>query len=331
MLRSTPPKRFIFICGILTVLLLMAVISVSCSVFPMSSEARATAQQQTMDSIVMGMQQTNTVEAAIQSTIAQSIFQTLTAQPTPTPTITPTPIPAGATQVSAIDNQVLVYIPAGDFIMGADDSDIDHEKPKHTVYLDAFWIDQDQVTNAMYASCVNSGGCKYNVSDETNPRFKDPAFATHPVVYVFWQDAVDYCTWAGGRLPTEAEWEKAARGENGGTYPWGENPPDPGLANNKMAVGDTRPVGSYPNGASVYGVEDMGSNVREWVSDWYDPNYYSVSPRENPQGPASGEEKVLKGAAFGDPDSYTRPADRLKHVPGSPGINRGFRCVVPVQ
>jgi formylglycine-generating enzyme required for sulfatase activity len=249
----------------------------------------------------------------------------------PTPAATPLPTPTGTqnTLLSPVDGMTLVYIPAGEFIMGSVKYDRDletNEVPQHTVYLDAYWISRTQVTNAMYTRCVEAGVCQFSASDKTNPRYKDPAFANHPVVYIAWQAAEDYCEWTGGRLPTEAEWEKAARGTQGQKYAWGDAAPNADTVNTNNTIGDTTEAGQYPQGASPYGVLDMGGNVREWVWDWYDPYYYQYSPSSNPAGPISGEKKVLKGSSYSDSYRFARPANRLAHDPTSPGINRGFRC-----
>jgi formylglycine-generating enzyme required for sulfatase activity len=226
----------------------------------------------------------------------------------------------------------LVYIPAGEFKQGASPYDSDrepNEEPQRTVYLDAFWISKTQVTNNMFNACVNSSVCKHSASHQTNPRYLDPFYASHPVVYISWDMAQIYCQWTGGRLPTEAEWEKAARGTDGARYAWGEERPREKFVNIDNIFSTTTTVGLFPYGTSPYGALDMGGNVREWVSDWYDTDYYQYAPNSNPTGPASGEEKVLKGAAFSDSIRYARPSNRLKHEPKSPGAVRGFRCVYP--
>lgn len=292
----------------------------------------------------MGMLATQMwVQLSVEQTLAASI-PTATPEPTATPTLIPTPImrstpipaPADPANYTPVYNPVnlmeLAYIPEGNFRMGSNQNDSNreaNEEPQHTVFLDAFWISKTQVTNAMFTACVNAGVCRYSVSHTKNPNYLDPLFSSHPVIYIAWDMAQTYCDWTGGRLPTEAEWEKAARGPNGAKYPWGEDQPREKFVNVNNFIGNTTTVGLFPYGKSYYGALDMGGNVREWVSDWYDPYYYQYSPSSNPLGPESGEAKVLKGASFSDPIRYTRPANRLSHEPGSPGAVRGFRCVYP--
>jgi iron(II)-dependent oxidoreductase len=138
---------------------------------------------------------------------------------------------------------------------------------------------------------------------------------------------VTYCAWQGGRLPTEAEWEKASRLPDNRLFPWGNNPPAANQANINNLIGDTTDVNAYPKGKSYYRIFDLGGNVREWVMDWYQDTSYSGS--SNPVGPESGERKVLKGASYKDPIKFSRGSNRQSHLPYSPGINRGFRCVIP--
>jgi len=247
---------------------------------------------------------------------------------------------------SSVDGMPQVYIPAGTFHMGGFDvRAAPDEFPAHDVTLDAYWMDQIEVTNVMYQLCVSAGVCTLpqNLGTARKAKyFDDPAFKDYPVVYVTWGQAKSYCEWAGRRLPTEAEWERAARGDDMRTFPWGEDKADYRFANFNMLVTDTSRVGSYPLGASPFGVLDMAGNVAEWTNDIYRGNYYSVSPLENPQGPAEGSTffRVVRGGSLGDAEINIRVPKRssvlgsdLRAKKGSeeylgnfsPRI--GFRCV----
>ena len=218
----------------------------------------------------------------------------------------------------------MVYVPAGEFIMGSDEGDSD-ERPVHTVYLDAFYIDKYEVTNSQYRKCVEAGACDVPLVPSDTTYYDNADYAGHPVAYVSWNDALAYCQWAGKRLPTEAEWEKAARGTDGRTYPWGEGI-DCDLAQYNECGGRTVPVGSKPKGASPYGALDMAGNVWEWVADWYDSGYYSQSPGRNPPGPDSSESRVLRGGSWYYGADVARCADRFWRVPVYRGSIMGFRC-----
>jgi len=225
-----------------------------------------------------------------------------TAPPAPTaaPTTTPSGPSLGDTWTRPADGMVMVYVPAGEFEMGSMEGE-DNEQPVHTVAVDGFWIDQTDVTNAQFALCVAAGACDPPAKSRSYTHgsyYGNSAYDGYPVIYVSWRQAADYCEWAGGRLPAEAEWEYAARGSDGRTYPWGNSAPDCGKANYSGCVGDTTAVGSCPAGASWCGAQDLAGNVWEWVADWYESDYYSVSPYSNPPGPASGTSKVLRGGGW---------------------------------
>jgi len=261
---------------------------------------------------------------------------TKTPSPTEAPSPTETPLVGlGYTLTRPADEMVMVYVPEGEFSMGSNDG-LPDEQPVHTVYLDAYWMDQTEVTNGMYAMCVQAGACQLpsDSSSYTHPSYyANSQFADYPVIFVAWNDAQAYCAWADARLPTEAEWEKAARGESGFSYPWGNTYPTCSLANfwlsnGDACVGDTSAVGSYPTGASPYGALDMAGNVLEWVADWFGETYYGSSPSSNPTGPASGDSRMLRGGACYTDESVIRSAHRIYFSPDKHYNYIGFRCVL---
>jgi formylglycine-generating enzyme required for sulfatase activity len=226
-------------------------------------------------------------------------------------------------KTAPIDGMVQVYVPAGEFLMGKP-GEPDANSPQRTIYLDAYWIDQVEVSNALYEKCVQDGACGLPALNE-NPYYGKWVYRNYPVAYANWEQASVYCEWAGRRLPTEAEWEKAARGADGRKYPWGNEAPNPRYANYaESLIGEAVPVHRYPLGASPYGALNMVGNMREWVADWYSDSYYSEMPTINPTGPENGFERSLRGGAYDATDILA--AKRYKHQPQSAGLSRGFRC-----
>ena len=230
----------------------------------------------------------------------------------------------------------MILIPEGAFVMGSDDAIFDPMKPAHQVILDAYYIDKYEVTNSLYKACVDEGVCDQPVNPGV---YTDPQFAQYPVTFVKWQMAVDFCEWRGARLPTEAEWEKAARGTDERSYPWGNDFGD-GKANFCdakciLAAADkttddgyeeAAPVGSYSDGVSPYGVYDMAGNVWEWVADWADEEYYASSPKANPLGPEEGNLRVMRGGSWHDPQSVLYTYNRGAIPPSLIMNELGIRC-----
>ena len=299
-------------------------------------------------------------------TIAPTETLSPTERPSPTVVSSPTEIPfvvSGSTLRRLLDGMVMVYVPEGEFIMG-NDAGPTSEQPQHTVYLDGYWIDKTEVTNAMFALFVEATGYQTNAETQgaawvfegtgwseipgadwqhpQGPATHLTGLENHPVVNISWYDATAYCKWAGGRLSSEAEWEKAARGTDGRTYPWGEQEP----AGNLLDFGDvnlypdsadknvndgykfTAPVGSYPAGASPYGALDMAGNVWEWVNDWYRETYYRNAPTSNPPGPINGDGRVLRGGSWNHDGQDIRASMRIWVNPSDAIDNFGLRCSV---
>jgi len=235
----------------------------------------------------------------------------------PKPTATPVPPPP-----KAQSGGEMILIPAGEFTMGSDTGNAD-EKPVHKVFLAEYSIDKYETTNAQYAECVNAGKCTAPHETKSYTRdsyYGNPEFANYPVIYVDWNQAKSYCEFAGKRLPTEAEWEKAARGTDGRSYPWGNNEPNDTLLNYNWKVGDTTKVGSYPSGASPFGVLDMAGNVFEWTSSDY--KAYPYIANDGREDLLSNNNKVLRSLAWNERDfpstnRFTNPNNYL---------NLGIRC-----
>jgi serine/threonine-protein kinase len=223
-----------------------------------------------------------------------------------------------------------VEVPAGSFLMGSEAGAVD-ERPVHRVSGSAFVMDRYEVTNARYAACVQAGDCSEPAlaSSFTRPAYFGAAdYNDYPVIHVSWGQAASFCAWAGGRLPTEAEWERAARGTaDSRTYPWGDSAPDCTKANLAGCVGDTDRVGRRPAGQSPYGVFDMAGNVWEWTADWYEAGFYSRSPSQDPTGPDMGHLKVMRGGCWVSGGSSLRATCRKAELPSLWAPNVGFRCI----
>ena len=301
-------------------------------------------------------QPTETSEPTLAPT--ETIVTTAITQETPTPTATPDPFvlpistTLGMTWTRPLDGMEMLFVPDDTFMMGSTDEDTDaedNEKPAHEVALDAFWLDSTEVTNAQYVAFLNEmgnqeeEGVTWLDSADDDVRIEEidgvfqaqDGFADHPVVEVSWYGAQAYCNWVGTdvistTLPTEAQWEYAARGSTATIYPWGDE--FDGTLLNYSGNNDfdrTAPVGSFPDGASWVGALDMAGNVWEWTADWYDANYYEDSPTENPIGPDEGTYKVLRGGSWYNSQPFVRSASRNYYTPDFTNSDFGYRCVAP--
>lgn len=244
---------------------------------------------------------------------------------------------------------IMVYIPEGEFTMGSNEDD--DEKPPRKVYLEAYWMGKTEVTVKQYMKFVNETktnfpgwlekGSKNNVETGTDENYKKfgPALRgdNYPIIGISWHDASAYCDWLSNeigfsfKLPTEAQWEKAARGTDGSKYSWGNQEPNEYLANFNKNIGKTSPVGLHPAGASPFGLLDMAGNVWEWCSDWYDPDYYKNAPKNNPVGPGGGSSRVIRGGCFFNPSRSLRCSDRGYYTPSDRLSFIGFRLCQDVR
>ncbi len=240
------------------------------------------------------------------------------------------------------DRAPMIEVPSGSFPMGVPPGDRDggrDEYPRHEVFVDSFLIDQFEVTNGRYLEFVKSTGHRIpqNPTHPTRNLWQGDtvteSVAERPVINVDWFDADAYCTWAGKRLPSEAEWEKAAKGTSDRRFPWGNVEPTAKHLNyNQRWVGEKTlmPVGSYEAGKSPYGVYDVVGNVWEWVNDWYDARYYEKSPSKNPTGPQEGTKKVIRGAGWQSETPTVRIFTRVDSDPTMRNESTGFRCAADV-
>ncbi len=249
-------------------------------------------------------------------------FTTIPPTASPVPVNLSKPMVLGST-FSYIDGSTLVAVPAGPFLMGHGNADYF----QHTVTLGDFWIYATKVTNAEYAQCVDVSICT-PPDPLDDPAFSDFASQNDPVVGVSYDQAAVYCNYVNGTLPTEAQWEKAARGPDGNTYPWGSDDPGCDLLNFNGCVKHTTDVTQYAKGKSFYGALDMEGNTFEWVADWFDPLYYRTSPAEDPAGPEDGKARVQRSSSFESKPEQTPAYTRFSATPGSHGRDLGFRCVV---
>ena len=249
---------------------------------------------------------------------------TITPKESFTPSVTFTVSPL-ITEITDSKGVSMVLVPRGEFTMGSSIGE-PSEMPPHLVYLDNYYIDKFEVTNALYKVCVDQGKCglPFKVID-----FNNPDYSQNPVVFIDWSPASQYCEWRGAHLPTEAEWEKAARGIDERTYPWGEGISEM-YANydGYVAGGKTTPVGQYERGKSIYGAYDLAGNVWEWVADWYAEDYYSISPSSGPHGPRTGNYRVVRGGAFDSKEELVRTFSRTWFYANQSNSSIGFRCAM---
>ena len=246
--------------------------------------------------------------------------------PTPVPTFISVSLagPASGAQMAWLDGSRLVYVPAGDFVMGLGYGNA----PQRTVTLDGYWIYQTDVTNRMYVQCVATGNCAAPAQEIGAPVFDNPEFGDQPAVGVTWDMAANYCAWMQGALPSEAQWEKAARGLAGNLYPWGNDEPACDLLNFGDCLGHTTAVTDFANSPSPYGLFDMAGNIFNWINDFYGEAYYESAPSSNPGGPSGGDSHVIRGSSFESEPEQVLSALRHFGAPAYHSRDLGFRCVV---
>jgi formylglycine-generating enzyme required for sulfatase activity len=263
--------------------------------------------------------------------VSALLLTSCTWQIAPFPASTPTVVPidlagpdiaVGLTYAYANDT-LLAAVPAGEFTMGHGGTD----NPVDQVWLKDFWISRTKVTNKQYASCVSLGYCTPPDAQD-NPAYTDASKSDNPVVGVSYDQAVTYCAFMNARLPTEAEWEKAARGPQANIYPWGNGAPSCNLLNFNNCIRTTTNVNLYLQGKSYYGALDMEGNAFEWVADWYDPNYYQTASSTNPLGPDSGKSRSVRSSSYQSTADQVAASMRFFALPSDHRPDLGFRCAV---
>ncbi len=356
--KTLPFLRIVGIIGIIIVLFWAGSWSIPKLIALVPTTMRtATTSAQKVPTVTFTALPLSTVQTQVPTTTFTDVPPSETPKPSLTltevytPAITSTPLPEVYDPHPVADDYHDAFgvpmrlVPSGAFTMGrnADDALADCEKinknnlycsrdlftdeePMHQVILDAFYIDKYEVTNAIYKVCVDAGVC---LKPHNTVSYDIPKNANYPVFYVDWNQANAYCEWRGTRLPTEAEWEKSARGTDKRTYPWGEGI-DCRKANggNTACAGSTKAIGSYESGRSPYGVYDLAGNVEEWVADWYSPKYYETLGQSgfNPLGPSTGQSRVLRGGSWTDRQNFLSVSNRHHSSPDYINYDLGFRC-----
>ena len=287
--------------------------SLSCLILALSSQAHAQNRGQ-VDSVVPTSKQADVAANAENNT--DEIIQFAELRKTKPKTFAKA---AAKTKINPKDGAEMIFIPPGPFLMGDDDQD---DNPRHTVMLSGYWMYKNDVTVSMYRKFCDETGRK--MPDAPSWGWKDD----HPIVNVTYDDAKAYCQWAGVHLPTEAQWEKAARGSVGYKYPWGNDWDGSRLQHSNSTFGDansTASVGSFSSGASPYGCLDMAGNIWQWCTDWYDKDYWKGDHGKDPSGPSSGDSRVLRGGSWLNHNTwYFRAASRVYYAPGHFYCDYGF-------
>ena len=322
---SAPPRRnWGLLIGIIGGLVLLVVVGGGWALYNSGIFSATTPTPQATASTAP-MPPSPTEEPAPPTEIIPSATVTV---PAITSTPTEVPIPEEITDEKGVPMRL---VPEGEFTMGSDETNDAGARPAHTVYLDAFYMDKYEVTNEMYALCADAIECRKPLSSDSPTRttyYDNPVFANYPVLHVDWSMAAAYCEWRGARLPTEAEWEKAARGTDARIYPWGDTAPDCSYANGPGCVGDTVPVDQYDKNVSPYGIYGMAGNVMEWTSSLF--KFYPYDPTDGREDSDARGERIARGGAWHNFGRNARTDTRYELDPAHDGAYVGIRCVRPV-